>query len=71
MSPMFSNGGIARFKCSFSGDTLVLRGLSVVSSENISHPAYASGSHFVSKLVRSQASERYGFKKTLENNINN
>jgi hypothetical protein len=52
MSPMFSNGGVAKFKCSFNGDTLVLRGLSVVSSENVSHPAYASGSHFVSKLVK-------------------
>jgi hypothetical protein len=52
MNPMFSNGGVAKFKCSFSGDTLVLKGLSVVSSENISHPAYASGSHFVSKLVK-------------------
>ena len=52
MNPMFSNGGVAKFKCSFSGDTLVLKGLSVVSSENISHPAYASSSHFVSKLVK-------------------
>lgn len=52
MSPMFSNGGVAKFKCSFQGDTLVLKGLSVVSSENISHPAYASGTHFVSKLVK-------------------
>jgi hypothetical protein len=52
MTPMFSNGGVAKFKCSFSGDTLVLRGLSVVSSENIAHPAYANGSYFVSKLLR-------------------
>lgn len=52
MNPMFSKGGVAKFKCSFSGDTLFLRGLSVVSSENIPHPAYASGSHFVSKLVK-------------------
>lgn len=52
MTPMFSNGGVAKFKCSFSGDTLILRGLSVVSSENISHPAYAGGSFFVSKLLR-------------------
>lgn len=51
MSIMFTNG-IAKFKCSFSGDTLVLRGLSVVSSENIAHPAYANGTHFVSKLVK-------------------
>ena len=52
MTPMFSNGGVAKFKCSFSGDTLILRGLSVVSSDNISHPAYAGGSYFVSKLLR-------------------
>jgi hypothetical protein len=52
MTPMFSNGGVAKFKCSFSGDTLVLRGLSVVSSENIAHPAYAGGTYFVSKLLR-------------------
>jgi hypothetical protein len=52
MTPMFSNGGVAKFRCSFSGDTLILRGLSVVSSDNISHPAYANGSYFVSKLLR-------------------
>ena len=51
MTPMFSNGGIAKFKCSFSGDTLILRGLSVVSSDNIVHPVYAGGSYFVSKLL--------------------
>jgi hypothetical protein len=54
MTPMFSDGGVAKFKCSFSGDTLILRGLSVVSSENISHPAYAGGSHFISKLLRNR-----------------
>lgn len=54
MTPMFSNGGVARFKCSFNGDTLVLRGLSVVSSENIAHPAYANGSYFISKLLRNK-----------------
>jgi hypothetical protein len=52
MTSMFSNGGVAKFKCSFSGDTLVLRGLSVVSSENIAHPAYANGLYFVTKLVK-------------------
>jgi hypothetical protein len=52
MTPMFSNGGVAKFKCYFSGDTLVLRGLSVVSSENISHPAYAGGLYFITKLLR-------------------
>jgi hypothetical protein len=51
MSVMFTNG-VAKFRCSFSGDTLVLRGLSVVSSENIAHPAYANGAYFVSKLVK-------------------
>ena len=52
LTPMFSNGGVAKFKCSFSGDTLVLRGLSVVSLENISHPAYENGLYFVTKLLR-------------------
>jgi hypothetical protein len=51
MSIMFTNG-VAKFQCSIVGDTLVLRGLSVFSSENIAHPAYASGSYFVSKLVK-------------------
>jgi Multicopper oxidase len=51
MSMMFTNG-IAKFKCTKIGDTLVLKGLSVVSSDNIAHPAYANGTHFVSKLVR-------------------
>jgi hypothetical protein len=54
MAPMFSDGGVAKFKCSFSGDTLILRGLSVVSSDNISHPAYAGGLYFVSKLLRNK-----------------
>lgn len=51
MNPMFTDG-LAKFKCSFSGDTLILRGLSVVSSENIPNPVYARGSYFVSKLLR-------------------
>ncbi len=51
LQPMFVNG-IAKFNCSFHGDTLVLRGLSVVSSDNISLPAYAAGAHFVTKLLR-------------------
>jgi hypothetical protein len=50
MSPMFTNG-IAKFKCSFSGDTLVLRGLSVYSADNVAHPVYANGSYIVSKLL--------------------
>lgn len=54
MTPMFSDGGVAKFKCSFSGDTLILKGLSVVSSENIAHPAYANGLYFVSKLLRNK-----------------
>ncbi len=56
MNPMFVNG-LATFKCSFNRDTLILAGLSVVSSDNISHPAYAQGSHFVSKLLRVRKSE--------------
>jgi hypothetical protein len=51
MNPMFVNG-IAKFKCSFRGDTLTLTGLSVFSSDTISHPIYANGSHIVSKLVK-------------------
>jgi hypothetical protein len=51
MNPMFVNG-IAKFKCSFKGDTLILKGLSVFSSDTISHPIYANGSYIVSKLVK-------------------
>ncbi len=51
MNPKFVNG-IAKFQCSFKGDTLILKGLSVVSSDSITHPIYANGSHFVSKLLR-------------------
>jgi hypothetical protein len=51
MNPMFTSG-LAKFKCSFVGDTLILRGLSVFSSDNIAHPVYANGSYIVSKLVR-------------------
>ena len=51
MNPMFTNG-LAKFKCSFNGDTLLLTGLSVISSDNISHPVYANGSHFVNKLLK-------------------
>lgn len=51
MNPMFVNG-LAKFKCSFTGDTLVLTGLSVASSDNIAHPIYASGSHIVNKLLK-------------------
>jgi hypothetical protein len=51
MHPMFVDG-LATFRCSIHGDTLILTGLNVVSSDNISHPVYASGSHFVSKLLK-------------------
>lgn len=51
MNPMFVNG-LAKFKCSFKGDTLVLKGLSVSSSDGISHPVYSNGSYIVSNLVK-------------------
>ncbi|TAF92356.1 MAG: hypothetical protein EAZ14_01815 [Runella slithyformis] len=51
MSMMFTDG-LAKFKCTLKEDTLVLKGLAVVSSDNILHPAYANGTHFESKLVR-------------------
>lgn len=51
LNPMFSNG-VAKFTCSFVGDTLILRGLSVYSSDNVAHPVYANGSYIVSTLVR-------------------
>jgi len=50
MNPMFVDG-LAKFKCSFNGDTLILTGVSLASSENILHPVYAGGSHIVNKLV--------------------
>jgi hypothetical protein len=51
MNPMFTNG-LAKFKCSFSGDTLILTGLSVYSSDKVPHPIYAGGSHIVNKLLK-------------------
>ena len=51
MNPMFVNG-LATFNCSFNGDTLILTGVSVFSSDNIPNPLYASGSHIVNKLVK-------------------
>jgi hypothetical protein len=51
MNSMFVSG-IAKFKCSFHGDTLILKGVSVFSSDNIAHPVYASGSRIVSKLIK-------------------
>lgn len=53
MHPMFSNGE-AIFKWNFAGDTLILTGTSVMSSENIPNPVYANGSHFVSKLIKTE-----------------
>lgn len=53
MQPMFV-GGEARFACSFAGDTLILTGISVFSSENIPNPAYANGAYFITKLVRNK-----------------
>jgi hypothetical protein len=51
MNPKFVEGE-AKFLCTMKGDTLFLKGLSVVSSDGVMHPVYASGSYFVSKLVR-------------------
>ena len=51
MNPMFTNG-IAKFKCSTKGDTLILKGLNVISSDNKQHPAYKNGAYFVTKLVK-------------------
>jgi hypothetical protein len=51
MNPMFTNG-LAKFKCSFRGDTLILTGLSVYSSDKVPHPIYAGGSHIVNKLLK-------------------
>ena len=51
MNPMFTHG-IAKFKCSTKGDTLILKGLNVISSDNIQHPVYKNGAYFVTKLVK-------------------
>jgi hypothetical protein len=51
MNPMFTNG-IAKFKCSTKADTLILKGLNVISSDNIQHPVYKNGAYFVTKLVK-------------------
>ena len=53
MNPMFIDG-IATFKCSMKEDTLILKGMSVMSSDKILHPAYKNGSYFVSKLIRNK-----------------
>jgi hypothetical protein len=45
-------GGSATFRYVLSADTLTLTGLSVLSSDGILHPTYASGAHGVNKLVR-------------------
>jgi hypothetical protein len=51
MNPMFTHG-IAKFKCSTKADTLILKGLNVISSDNIQHPVYKNGAYFVTKLVK-------------------
>ena len=51
MNPMFTNG-IATFKCSMKGDTLILKGMGVISSDNIQHPVYKNGAYFVTKLIK-------------------
>lgn len=51
MSPKFTSG-LAKFKCYFVGDTLIIKGLRVVSSDNLSHPIYASGSYVINKLLK-------------------
>ena len=51
MNPMFVDG-LAKFKCVFTGDTLILTGSSLYSSDNIPNPVYANGSHIVNKLVK-------------------
>jgi hypothetical protein len=55
-NPMFVNG-LATFRCSISGDTLILTGLSVSSSDNILDPLYAGGSHIVNKLLKIKSAE--------------
>jgi hypothetical protein len=56
MNPMFVDG-LAQFKCSLHGDTLILTGTAVISSDNILNPVYVSGSHIVNKLVRTKNSK--------------
>lgn len=56
LNPMFTNG-IATFTCSVNADTLVLTGLSVLSADNIPNPVYASGAHFVTRLVKAGETE--------------
>ncbi len=62
LSPKFTNG-LAKFKCYFVGDTLILRGLSVASSDYLSHPIYTSGSYVINKLVRRKS---FVLKKSLK-----
>ena len=51
LNPMFVDG-VARFRISFAGDSLVLSGIEVFSKDKIPHPVYANGSRIVTKLVR-------------------
>ena len=45
-------GGTASFRYSFSGDTLVLTGITVESPDGVRLPLYVQGGHTVSKLIR-------------------
>ena len=51
LSPKFVKG-TASFRYFFSGDTLILIGIHVLSPDGVLHPMYAAGSHGVNKLVR-------------------
>jgi hypothetical protein len=51
--PKFTDGS-ATFRYSFSRDTLVLTGMSVLSPDGVLHPVYAGGGHIVNKLVRAR-----------------
>ena len=53
LTPKFTNG-TATFRCTLSGDSLTLTGLSVVSADGVLHPIYAGGAHIVNKLVKVQ-----------------
>jgi hypothetical protein len=52
-APKFT-GGSATFRYTFSRDTLVLTGVSVVSTDKVLHPTYAGGGHIINKLVKAQ-----------------
>ena len=54
LSPKFTNG-LAKFKCHFVGDTLILKGLSVISSDHLLHPTYIGGSYVINKLLKARS----------------